>query len=128
MAGDIRGAVVGGRCPRCEVCGRAVRVRGVGTVGVWCAVCVGDALPFAGIVGEGDFQGALREYREGVGSRAGEFSGLRFDPFDEEVRGTLAGVDSTLRGCAYLGGMRWGVASGRWPRGVVAPSRCFSTT
>ena len=104
MAGDDRGVVAGGRCPRCEVCGRVVRVRGVGTVGVWCAVCVGGALPFAGIVGEGDFRGALREYREGVGSRAGEFLGLRFDPFDGEVRGTLEGVDSTLRGCAYLGG------------------------
>ena len=93
-----------GGCPRCGLCGRVVRVRGVGTVDVLCAVCVGDALPFAGIVGEGDFVGALREYREGLGSRAGEFMGLRFDPFDEEVRGALSEVDATLRGCAYLGG------------------------
>ena len=53
-------AVVNGRCPRCEVCGRAVRVRGVGGPNVWCAGCMGDALPFAGIVGEGDFKGALQ--------------------------------------------------------------------
>ena len=94
----------GGRCPRCEVCGRVVRVRGVGRVGVWCAVCLGGALPFVGLVGEGEFRGALREYREGLGSRAGEFEGLRFDPFDEGVRAALGGLDAALRGCAYVGG------------------------
>ena len=57
----------GGRCPRCEVCGRVVRVRGVGRVGVWCSGCTGGALPFVGLVGEGEFRGALREYREGLG-------------------------------------------------------------
>ena len=41
--------VRGGRCPRCEVCGRAVRVRGVGRVGVWCSGCLGAALPFVGL-------------------------------------------------------------------------------
>ena len=74
------------RCPRCDVCGRAVRVRGVGVVDVWCAGCLGGALPFVGIVGEGDYGAAVREYREGVGSRAGDFMGARFDPFDEAVR------------------------------------------
>ena len=49
---------------------------------------------------------ALREYREGLGSRAGEFQDLRFDPFDEEVRQVLGGLDATLRGCSYVGGMR----------------------
>ena len=96
--------MVVGRCPRCVICGRVVRVRGVGVVDVWCAVCLGDALPFVGIVGEGAFGAALREYREGVGSRAGDFLGARFDPFDDEVRGALGGVDATLRGCAYVGG------------------------
>ena len=95
---------VGGRCPRCEICGRVVRTRGVGVVDVWCAVCMGGALPFVGIVGEGHFGAALREYREGVGSRAGDFLGARFDPFDEEARGALRGVDATLRGCSYVGG------------------------
>ena len=94
----------GGRCPRCVVCGRVVRVRGVGREGVWCSDCLGGALPFVGLVGEGEFRGALREYREGLGSRAAEFSGLRFDPFDDEVRGALAGLDGALRGCAYVGG------------------------
>ena len=69
-------------------------------VGVWCAGCMGDALPFVGIVGQGDFTGALREYREGVGSRAGDFLGARFDPFDEEARGALRGVDATRGGCS----------------------------
>ena len=96
------------RCPRCDVCGRAVRVRGVGVVDVWCAGCLGGALPFVGIVGEGDYGAAVREYREGVGSRAGDFMGARFDPFDEEARGALGGVDATLRGCAYVGGAKWG--------------------
>ena len=105
MAGDGRGgAAVGGRCPRCEVCGRVVRVHGVGREGVWCAGCMGGALPFVGLVGEGEYLGALREYREGLGSRAGEFRGLRFDPFDDEVRGALGGLDATLRGCGYVGG------------------------
>ena len=65
----------GGRCPRCEICGRVVRVHGVGRVGVWCAGCLGGALPFVGLVGEGEYRGALREYREGLGSRAAEFMG-----------------------------------------------------
>ena len=65
---------------------------------------MGGALPFVSLVGQGEFRGALREYREGVGSRAAELEGLRFDPFDDEVRGTLGGLDSTLRGCRYVGG------------------------
>ena len=95
---------VTGRCPRCELCGRVVRTRGLGRVGVWCVGCTVGALPFVGMVGEGEFRGALREYREGLGSRAAEFEGLRFDPFDEEVRGALGGLDATLRGCGYVGG------------------------
>ena len=69
-----------------------------------CGDCMAGALPFVGIQGEGDFRGALREYREGLGSRAADFEGLRFDPFDEEVRGVLGGIDGSLRGCAYTGG------------------------
>ena len=79
--GDVGVVRVRVRCPRCEVCGRAVRTHGVGTEGVWCSGCLGGALPFVGLVGEGDFEGALREYREGLGSRAGDFMGARFDPF-----------------------------------------------
>ena len=60
----------------------------------------GGALPFVGLQGEGEFRGALREYREGLGSRAGDFQDLRFDPFDEEVRQVLGGLDATLRGCS----------------------------
>ena len=93
-----------GRCPRCGGCGAVVRTRGVGPSGVWWVACTGGALPFVGLVGEGDFRGALREYREGLGSRAAEFEGLRFDPFDEEVRGVLGGLDGALRGCSYVGG------------------------
>ena len=93
-----------GRCPRCEVCGKVVRVRGVGVAGVLCAVCLGGALPFVGLVGEGEFRGALREYREGLGSRAGEFRGLRFDPYDNDVRGVLGGLGPALAGCDYRAG------------------------
>ena len=55
MAGEeeMSRAAAGGRCPRCEVCGRVVRVRGVGREGVWCAGCMGGALPFVGLLGEG---------------------------------------------------------------------------
>ena len=94
--GNVRRVVTNGHCPRCEVCGRAVRVRGVGGLNVWCVGCMGDALPFAGIVGEGDFKGALREYRGGLGSRAVDFVDLRFDPCDREVRAVLKEVDTTL--------------------------------
>ena len=100
----VRRVATIGRCPRCEICGRAVRVRGVGGENVWCAGCMGDALPFVGILGEGDFKGALQEYRVGLGSRAADLMGLRFDPFDSETGAVLREVDSTLRGCAYLGG------------------------
>ena len=31
---DVGVVVTTGRCPRCEVCGRAVRTRGVGRVGL----------------------------------------------------------------------------------------------
>ena len=66
--------------------------------------CMAGALPFVGLGSDGEFRGALREYGEGLGSRAGDFMGARFDPFEEEVRGALAGVDGALRGCAYMGG------------------------
>ena len=56
------------RCPRCDVCGKVVRVRGVGVNGVWCVSCLSDALPFVGLNGEGEFKAALREYREGLGN------------------------------------------------------------
>ena len=68
-------------------------------------MCLGGALPFGGIVSEGEFRGALRDYREGLGSRAGEFQGLRFDPYDDEVRGAIGGVGAALGGvCVYWGG------------------------
>ena len=68
--------------------------------GPWGVVCwlFWGALPLKGLVGEGDYRGALREYREGLGSRAAEFGGLRFDPFDEEVRGVLGCWMGPLRG------------------------------
>ena len=92
MGGDGEGAsAVRGRCPRCDVCDRVVRVRGVGSVGVWCVACLSSALPFVGLVRDGEFRGALKEYREGLGSRASQFEGLRLDPYDDEVRGAIGG-------------------------------------
>ena len=90
-------------------------------------MCMGGVLPFAGLVGEGEFRGALREYREGLGSRAGEFEGLRFDPFDDEVRGALGGLDATLRGCGYVGGMGWEGGSGWWLGKGGVPFLCSFT-
>jgi hypothetical protein len=64
----------------------------------------GGALPFQGIVGLHDYEGALLEYRWGLRSRAGDFVGTRFDPFDDEIRGVLRGIDGTLQGCANFQG------------------------
>ena len=69
---------------------------------VLCPGCMGGALPFQGIVSGDDYEGALREYRWGLRSRAGDFVGSRFDPFDDEIRGLLRGIDGTLQGCAYV--------------------------
>ena len=102
--GSGEAAVVGGRCPRCDVCGKVVRVRGVGLSGVWCVVCLSDALPFVGLTSEAEFKGALKEYREGLGSRAGQFEGLRLDPYDEDVKRALGGAGMALGGCGYTGG------------------------
>ena len=93
-----------GRCPRCEVCGVAIRVRGIDREGAWCKNCIAAALPFGGIVSESEFRISIREYREGLQSKAGDFQGLRLDPFDDEMREALRGLDSTLQGCAYMGG------------------------
>ena len=90
--------------PRCDVCRRSVRVRGVGRVNVWCKVCLSAALPFLGIESEGEYKRALREYSEGLGSRAVDFEGLRFDPFGEEEREVLKKVSGTLKGCMYTEG------------------------
>ena len=126
MDGAGRGEVRG-RCPRCVICKRVVRVRGIGLWGVWCAECMGGALPFNGLVGEGEFRGALRDYREGLGSRAAEFEGLRLDPYDDEVRGALGGAGAALGGCEYTGGDKVGGRLRVLPRGVgVDCPFCFT--
>ena len=102
--GSVINGAGAGRFPRCDVCGRVVRMRGLDGSGVWCSACVGDALPFVGLTAEGDYRSALVEYREGLGSRAGDFCHLRFDPYDDEVRGALGGAGAALGGCAYTGG------------------------
>ena len=110
MDGGGNGDMRGRRCPRCDICGKVVRVRGLDADGVLCAGCVGDALPFVGLIGEGEYRGALREYQEGLGSRAAEFQGLRLDPYGDEMRGALGGAGAALGGCAYTGGDGLGVA------------------
>ena len=92
------------RCPRCEVCGVVIRVRGIEREGAICKDCLSGVLPFVGIVSESDFKAAVREYKEGLQSRAGQFQGLWLDPFDDEMREVLKQLDETLRGCAYMGG------------------------
>ena len=95
-----------GRCPRCGLCGRVVRIRGIDQSGVLCSTCLGENMPFVGIVSETEFRGALRDVREGLGSRASEFQDLRLDPYDDEVREALGGVGAAVGSCAYLGGDR----------------------
>ena len=116
---EVTTATERSRCPRCEVCGVVVRVRGVDRQGVFCGKCTGEVLPFVGIVSESEFKGALREYREGIGSRAGDFQDLRFDPFDEEIRAALKGIDVTLKGCAYTGGDEISSRHKKMAKGVV---------
>ena len=103
MAGNHEPANSRG-CPRCEVCQAAIRVRGVERQGAWCKNCISGTLPFAGIVSESEFRVALREYREGLQSKAGDFQGLRLDPFDEEMGEALKGLNDTLKDCAYVAG------------------------
>ena len=93
-----------GSCPRCDACGAVVRVRGIERDNVICRKCLSGALPFINIEAEGDFRGALRDFREGLGARASDFQGLRFDPFGDEERETLEKLDGALKGCKYTSG------------------------
>ena len=45
----------------------------MGNEGVWCKSCIEEALPFSGIVSEIEYKAALREYRQGLGSKARDF-------------------------------------------------------
>ena len=91
-------------CPRCDACRRVIRVKNVDRHGCLCATCVSSALPFLGIISEVEFKGALRDFREGLGARASDFEGLRFNPFGEEEREIMKGLENTLRGCNYHDG------------------------
>ena len=95
---------VSGTFPRCDVCGCAVRIRNIGHINVWCKRCISDSLPFLNIEGELEYRGALKEYREGLLSRAGDFQGLRFNPFGDEERETLGKLDGALKKCEYTTG------------------------
>ena len=93
-----------GRCPRCDLCGKVVRIRGIGQEGVLCSTCLGNNLPFVGILSDTDFRGALRDYREGLGSRASDFQNLRLDPYDDDLRRALGGAGKAVGSCSYVGG------------------------
>ena len=47
-----------------------------------------ENMPFTGIESEGEFEEALREYREGRGLGL-NLEGARFDPLGDEERGIL---------------------------------------
>jgi hypothetical protein len=64
-----------------------MRAAGIVVEWVLCTGCMGGALPFQGIVSGDEYERALHEYRWGLRSRAGDFMGTRFDPFDDEIRG-----------------------------------------
>ena len=89
-------------------------------------MCMGGVLPFVGLGSEGEFEGALRDYREGLGSRSSEFMDLRFDPFDDEVRGALRGLGAAVGGCSYVAGDEVGERLGGFAREGVVPSPCCS--
>ena len=91
---------------RCDMCNRVIRLRGYSSDTALCKFCLSEALPFVGIEADSDYRGALREYREGLGSRASQFQGLKFDPFGDEEREALKCIDKTLRGCKFIGGMK----------------------
>ena len=83
---------------------------------------MGGALPFVGLLSEGEFRGALRDYREGLGSRSSEFMDLRFDPFDDEVRGVLGGLGEAVGGvCLCSRGRGGGTPQGFCQGGGVCP-------
>jgi hypothetical protein len=87
------------RALRCGSCGRVMRDAGVVVEWVLCSGCMGEALPFQWIVGGDEYEVALREYRWGLRSRAGDFVGARFNTFDDKIDGTLQVTISR--------GMRW---------------------
>ena len=90
--------------PRCENCSGVIRIRNIEARGAICAKCLAEALPFLGIVSEGEFKGAVKEFREGLRSKAREFEELRFNPFGEEEREILKGLDEAAKGCKYRDG------------------------
>ena len=124
MAGD-EDEIGRGGFPRCSRCGAVVRVRGVDIEGLLCSTCIAGALPFAGIVTEGDFKVALREYREGIMSGVGDFGGLRLDPYDEDMRAALGGMDRTLKSALTWGTVKLGAASRVLLKMAAAPSQFF---
>ena len=90
--------------PRCDACKRVIRVKNVDRQGPLCKTCISNALPFLNIESEIEFKGALKDFQEGIGSRAVDFEGLRFNPFGEEEREIMKGLDSALKGCNYYDG------------------------
>ena len=90
--------------PRCDICKAVVRIRNIELQGALCVRCMSETLPFMNIISEGEYKGAIREFREGLRSRAREFEGLRFDPFGEEEREILKGLDDAVKGCRYREG------------------------
>ena len=97
-------------CPRCDLCGKVVRVVGVGLSNVYCAGCLSENMPFVNIESDTNYREALREFREGLGTGMIKFQGDRFDPFGEEERRALKDLDGVLRGCKYT---RGGEVAGR---------------
>ena len=89
--------------PRCDICGKKIRIRGLMN-NAWCSGCISKTLPFVGLISEGDYKGAIRDFREGLGSRASEFQDMRFDPFGDEEKEALKDLDQTLKRCSYTGG------------------------
>ena len=94
--------------PRCDICRSVIRIRNVDHLGAICAKCLSETLPFIGMVSEGDFKLALKEFREGLCTRMKDFESVKFNPFGEEEREIMKGLNNALQGCKYQGGEKMG--------------------
>ena len=96
-------AIVLGAGLRCDMCHKPVRVVGFG--GGLCSKCLAGALPFVGIQRVGDYQDALREYREGLDLPVAGNEEARFNPFWGNEEGILKGISEALEKCTYTRGV-----------------------
>ena len=102
MAGGRNNAVVVDTQPRprCDMCHRSMGLVGRREGGMLCSRCLGEALPFVGIKRVGDFNNALREFREGLDFGVEGQKEKRFNPFLSNEGEVFKGISQTLEECS----------------------------